>query len=159
MISVDEAKKAILACGGKYEYCDTGSPRWKRLFIKTNNNVTIGRVNLKDESVYNIKSYKKWYYDTIDGTDKIIMRLDKLLFSNVFITSEQFDSLIVKAKKLQIDDMARKQLWREAHPPRTLANGKKQKRKKLQNKNIRVILSGLLRSIDNEKQKTRYFEG
>ncbi len=59
MLILESAIKQLTALGIETQLEDTGSPDWKRLFIK-DNGVTIGRINFQNNQYSNFKVYQSF---------------------------------------------------------------------------------------------------
>jgi len=123
----------------------TGSEDWVRAFIINSKGKQIGRLNFFKEKPYNIKNYKKDYIKDLCETDVIILRMNKYIFNNIYITITEYRELIETAKQ-KVEEIYQNQIqWREENPYKG-----KGKRKSLHRKGVRSTLTAIIHEYKGE---------
>jgi len=136
-VTINSVKLAALMYGGSV-YIQDCSHNWIRVFVKSPEGVTLGRVSFYKEKVGGFKYYKKDYFRDVDANDEFWFRFNYSIATGVRMSRAAFEDLWKKAKTIVANDLAKKEQWRRDNP--TLGK----RRKKLQGKNPRRILQDLI---------------
>lgn len=120
----------------------TGSLEWKRVFIEIpsetpNINISLGRASFLNDELYYMKSYKRGYINTLCRTDRIMLKLFKIVHDGIILTDVEYDQLVDESIKFRDTDLAEKLEWRKQNNP-------KKKRSRLEGRNVRNVLKNMV---------------
>lgn len=139
----------IINC--KFNIQKTGHRDWVRAFVLNSQEVTIGRLNFFQDSLYNIKNYKRYYIDTLDETDFIFFRLSRYLKDKTIISLTEYNNLIEQAKEIQQKDLENKINWRQNNP-----HPRKKHRRRIEKKILDLLLPDYVMNLKKEINYERY---
>lgn len=130
----------------KFDKQSMGYSEWVSVFVKTKDNITLGRFSFQNNHLKSFKYYKPNNHP-LKNHDEIILRLNWYLDDNIYIPLNMYRDWVRLAKNMKKIDIEVKIQWRRENPLFKKQNGKKIKirRKTIKGKSTQTHLMNIYR--------------
>lgn len=125
---------------------------WVKAHVIVHNSVSLGRIIFRDGKLYSVKRYKNDMRRDICMIDKIFYRLERYFQDRVIIPLGWQHDLEAAARFIVNKDMIIKQQWRASNPKYN-TEGIIVPRKRLEGRNPRFVLGGLILNISENSEE------